>query len=183
MSLRPGVEAVRRATAGTRHPLVLVDGPSGAGKTTFAAALARALPGRPPRVVRVDEAIPGWRGLHRGALELGRSLLAPHARGAAGVVHRWDWLEDRPGVDLRIRPDAPLIIEGCGAFAAGGDRSGAVRVWLAAPYPTRRRRALDRDLGAFDAHWDAWEADWRRHVGRTGHRAAQGAHVTVRLAP
>ncbi|HEX6955178.1 MAG TPA: ATP-binding protein, partial [Agromyces sp.] len=86
MALSPGIAAVRRRAAGRRDPLVLIDGPSGAGKTTFAAALADAWPGPRPRILRVDEAIPGWDGLHRGAERLGRTLTGPHARGAMGVV-------------------------------------------------------------------------------------------------
>jgi hypothetical protein len=166
MALAPAVAAARRAAVRMRHPLVLVDGPSGAGKTTFAEALLAGWPGAAPGLVRVDEAIPGWRGLHRGAARLGRSLVAPHAHGRAGTVHRWDWSSDRPGDPERMPPGGPLVIEGCGAFLAGEQRPDAVRVWVDAPHAIRRRRALERDLGAFDPHWETWEADWRRHQGR-----------------
>lgn len=180
MALEPAVIAARRSAVRMRHPLVLVDGPSGAGKSTFAAALIADWPGRPPRVVRVDEAIPGWGGLHRGAARLGRSLLAPRARGRVGTAHRWDWPADRPGDLERMPPGGPLVVEGCGAFHAGGHGPDAVRVWVEAPYAIRRRRALERDHGAFDPHWDAWEADWRRHLMRAG--GGRRPDLRVRLA-
>jgi hypothetical protein len=180
MTLVPAVAAARHAAVRMRHPLVLVDGPSGAGKTTFATALIAAWPGSEPRLVRVDETIPGWPGLHRGAARLGRSLLAAHARGGTGSVHRWDWPADRPGSLERMSPGRPLIVEGCGAFLAGERHSDAVRVWLDAPYAVRRRRALERDRGAFDPHWEAWEADWRRHLLRA--RPDRRPALTVRLA-
>lgn len=180
VALSPGIAAVRRRAAGRRDPLVLIDGPSGAGKTTFAAALADAWPGPVPRILRVDEAVPGWDGLQRGAERLGRTLTGPHARGAMGVVHRWDWLADRPGERHRLPPGQPLVVEGCGAFLVGAKRPDTIRVWLHAPYATRRRRALDRDRGAFDPHWEAWEADWRRHVDRT--RSDRSPAIRVRLA-
>ena len=179
LALEPALREVRRAAAATRHPLVLVDGPSGAGKTTFTSALVDTWPGDRPTVVRVDEAIPGWRGLRSGAAALAVSLVGANARGAVGVVHRWDWNADRPGADARIPPGAPLVIDGCGAFLAGAGRADAVRVWVDAPYAERRDRALSRDRGAFDPYWDDWEADWRRYVGQA--RPDRVPAVRVRL--
>ncbi|MFE5671893.1 hypothetical protein ACFQ58_09840 [Agromyces sp. NPDC056523] len=179
LALEPAVRIVRRGAAARRHPLVLVDGPSGAGKSTFTAALIDAWPGIQPIAVRVDEAIPGWRGLRRGADALATSLLAPHARGTTGAVHRWDWLADGPAGVHRIRPGGPVVIDGCGAFLAGRERPDAIRVWLDAPHAERRERALARDCGAFDPYWDGWEADWRRYLGQA--RLREESVVRVRL--
>ncbi|MGR2751542.1 ATP-binding protein [Agromyces arachidis] len=178
MTLEPAVAAVLRRVARRRHPLVLVDGPSGAGKTTFAAALVAAWHGAAPRLVRVDEAIPGWAGLRPGAERLERSLLRPHRRSDPGAIHRWDWFGDRPGAIERVRPGG-IVVEGCGAHLAGRHRSDAVRVWLDAPAAARRHRALERDGGAFDPYWDAWEADWRRYVLQTDARRASGMRVRL----
>ena len=59
-----------------------------------------------------------------------------------------------------------MIIEGCGAFRAGGASPDAVRVWIDAPDAVRKRRALDRDGGAYDPFWNVWERQWRRYVRR-----------------
>ncbi|WP_344369220.1 ATP-binding protein [Agromyces tropicus] len=179
LALRPAIALVRRAACARRHPLVLVDGPSGAGKSTFAASLVADWPGGRPRVVRVDEAIPGWHGLRRGASDLGPRLLEPLAAGRVGGFEQWDWFEDRWGTTRRLRPGTALVLEGCGAFLAGRARPDAIRVWLDAPLATRRERALVRDAGAFDPHWDAWEADWRRYRGQSG--AARVPAIRVRL--
>jgi len=180
LALRPGVDAVLRSARARRHPLVLVDGPSGAGKSTFAAALIAAWPGRAPSLVRVDEAIPGWRGLRRGAAELGPRLVRPHGAGLVGALDRWEWHADRRGDVERVPPGRPLVLEGCGAFLAGVDANGdAVRVWLDAPYATRRERALSRDAGAFDPFWAQWESDWRRYRRQTG--AHRRSAIRVRL--
>ncbi|MGR0317980.1 ATP-binding protein [Agromyces sp. ZXT2-3] len=179
-TLRPAVEAVLRAARARRHPLVLVDGPSGAGKSTFAAALVAAWPGRPPALVRVDAAIPGWRGLRRGAAALGPRLVHPHVSGRVGALDRWDWNADRPGGTERRPPGRALVLEGCGAFLAGAAAPGVIRVWLDAPYATRRDRALERDAGGFDDFWAEWESDWRRY--RRQSDADRAAAVTVRLA-
>ncbi|WP_353828388.1 ATP-binding protein [Agromyces sp. SYSU T0242] len=180
LALRPALDAVVRAASARPAPLVLIDGPSGAGKSTFAAALVAEWPGRRPRLLRVDEAIPGWRGLRRGAEMLGPGLLRPRRSGRPGSLRSWDWIADRPGPVEHVAPGGPLILEGCGAFLAGAGRTGAVRVWLDAPVATRRERALARDRGAFDPYWDGWESDWRRYLGQSG--AARRRAIRVRLA-
>ncbi|MUN08450.1 AAA family ATPase [Agromyces luteolus] len=179
LALRPALDVVLRATRARSHPLVLVDGPSGAGKSTFAAALVAAWPGRPPRLVRVDEAIPGWRGLRRGAAALGPRLVRPHGADLVGALDRWDWHADRRGAVERVPPGRPLVLEGCGAFLAGAEATDAVRVWLDAPYETRRERALERDAGAFDEFWASWESDWRRYRRQSG--ADRRPAIRVRL--
>jgi hypothetical protein len=180
----PAAAAVRVALAaarGIRAPLVLLDGPSGAGKSTLADALRANWPGATPVLVRLDDAYPGWHGLERAGDELARTLVHRRRRGATGGWRRWDWAGDRPGALECVRPGRALIIEGCGAFAAGALAPDAVRIWIDAPDAVRRRRALDRDDGAYDPYWDVWESQWRRYVRRTAPERRAG--VRLRAAP
>ena len=178
----PALQAVFEAARGIRRPLVLIDGPSGAGKSFLADALRAAWPGTPPALVRLDDVYPGWTGLERAGLALGRSLVPPVRRGAVGRWRRWDWVRSRPGALERLRPGAPLIVEGCGAFTAGGVAPEAVRVWVDAPDALRKRRALDRDHGAYDPFWDLWERQWRRYVRRTSPERRADVRVRARDA-
>ena len=171
------VRAALAATRGIRAPLVLLDGPSGAGKSTLADALRANWPGAAPVLVRLDDVYPGWHGLERAGDALARTLVRRRRRGDIGGWRRWDWARDRPGALERVHPGRALIIEGCGAFAAGADAPDAVRIWIDAPDAVRRRRALDRDDGAYDPFWDLWERQWRRYV----HRTAPERHAGVRL--
>jgi hypothetical protein len=175
-----GIAAVLRRSRSSGRCLVLVDGPSGVGKSTFADRLLAAWPGGAARLVRLDHVYPGWHGLERGASALRRDLIDPLAHDAPGRWRRWDWAAGRPGALERMSPGRPLIVEGCGAFAAGAQVRGALRVWVTGPDGTRRRRALERDEGGFDEHWDAWEAQWRRHVARS--RPDRRADVRLRMA-
>ena len=167
---RPG-----RAVAGARR-LVVIDGPSGAGKSTLADRIVAVWP-RPVTLVRLDEVYPGWRGLDRGAELIAARLIAPWSAVRVGRVHGWDWHAGRPGPVRWVPPKRDLVVEGCGAFAAARGAS-AVRVWVDAPAVARKRAALARDQGAFDAFWDLWDAQWRWHAARTG---ASAAHADLRV--
>lgn len=172
------IAAVLGAARGIRSPIVLIDGPSGAGKSTLADAVLARWHGPRPALVRLDDVYPGWTGLERAGIDLGRTLVPPTRRGAVGSWRRWDWPAGRPGRLERVRPGRNgLIIEGCGAFTAGEGVVDAVRVWVDAPDATRKRRALHRDGGAYDPFWDLWERQWRRHVRRT----SPERFATVRL--
>ena len=175
----PGLAAVLDAARGSRRAVVLIDGPSGAGKSTLADRLFEAWPGAAARLVRLDHVYPGWHGLDRGALGLRRDLLDPLTRDAPGRWRRWDWAADTVASIERMPPGRPIIVEGCGAFTAGANVDGALRVWITAPNGLRRRRALARDEGRFDDHWDLWETEWRRHLART--RADRWADLRVRV--
>lgn len=178
---RSALRAVFAAAGGIRHPLVLIDGPSGAGKSAFADALCAAWPGADAALVRLDDVYPGWQGLERGRSMLARTLVPAIRRGAVGRWRRWDWARATPGALERQRPGRTLIVEGCGAFGVGDGRPGEVRVWVDAPDALRKRRALDRDDGAFDPFWEVWERQWRRYVRRTC--PERRADLRVRAVP
>ena len=175
------LRAVQEAVRGIRNPLVLIDGPSGAGKSTLADALVDRWPGRRPHLVRLDDAYRGWPGLERAGAELSKTLVPRRLRSEAGRWRRWDWANDRPGALEHVPPGGALIVEGCGAFAAGAPARSALRIWVDAPDALRRRRALDRDGGTYDPYWDMWDRQWRRYVHRTA--PAARADVRLRAAP
>jgi uridine kinase len=157
----PGVEAIGRAGA-----VVLIDGPSGAGKSTFATQLVAHWPGAERAVlVRMDDIYPGWSGLDAASAHVHEHLLRPRASGAAGRWRRHDWVADRGAEWHIVSPDVTLVVEGCGALSRDTAPLADLRFWIDAPVEVRKRRALERDDGAFDAHWDMWAdqvADFER---------------------
>lgn len=147
--------------------VVLIDGPSGAGKSTLADAVVAAWPGRhAPTLVRLDDIYPGWGGLDAAVELIGARLLAPRHGGRAAAWQRHDWVTGRPAEWHRVDPTRPLIVEGCGALAEAHAGLSDVRVWLDADDGIRKRRALERDGGGFDGHWDQWQRDWERYRAR-----------------
>jgi uridine kinase len=131
--------------------IVAVDGPSAAGKSTFATRLCRALDRAP--VVRSDDFPVPWDGDPLAWWPpMADRVLAPLRAGRPGRFRRYDWRRGRFAEEVEI-PVAPVVIvEGVGA--ARREAPAAFRIWIEAPAAVRRRRAAARgdDLAA----WDRW---------------------------
>jgi uridine kinase len=169
VSATPVLDAVRalgRNPVGDRA-VVLIDGPSGAGKSTLADAVLAAWPGPVlPTLVRLDDVYPGWGGLDAAIDQIGRLVLGARHAGRPAAWQRYDWAAARPAEWHSIDPGRPLVIEGCGALAEGHAALSDVRVWLDADDGIRKQRALARDGGGFEAHWDQWQGDWEAYRDR-----------------
>jgi hypothetical protein len=99
---RPRLGAVR---------LVAIDGPSGAGKTTFATRLARALP-VDTAVVPTDAFLDGWAEPLSVWPALRSGLLDPLAAGRPGAYHAYDWTLRRFGAEATpVAVPIVLILE------------------------------------------------------------------------
>ncbi|WP_448851231.1 hypothetical protein [Corynebacterium sp. 335C] len=143
--------------------IVLVDGRSGAGKTTLARRWSAAL-GWP--VVHLEDVYPGWGGLAAAADAVATRLLDP----ATASYRRWDWYAMAPAEEVPVPLDRSLVIEGCGALtadnlAAAGRLGDVAGVWVELGADERRARAMARDEH-FAGHWDMWAAQEAEHIAR-----------------
>ena len=139
---------VARAAAASR-PVVLVDGGSGAGKTSLGTRLAPALGAQ---LVSLDDVYPGWDGLEAGSAAVARDVLRSRDPGWRG----WDWTSGRDGAWHPVDPDRPLVVEGCGALSRAARSRATLGVWVELDTEERRRRALARDGDAYAPHWERW---------------------------
>lgn len=91
---------------------VLIDGQSGAGKTTLAALLRDGWRGA-VEVVALDDVYPGWDGL-AAALMLRASRSSNRGRWGSRALEPVGLACSVPGDEMLTRADASLIIEGSG---------------------------------------------------------------------
>lgn len=150
--------------------VVAVDGPSGAGKTALATALAARL-GAP--VVHLDDIYPGWGGLAETVPLVTTQVLEPIASGERAAYRRWDWTRERWGPRVSV-PRAPLLIlEGVGSSVRPAGDYAAVRVWVEASREVRFARGMARDGEAYRPHWERWaqQEDALFALDRTRERA------------
>ena len=155
------IERVRAAPVRAGHTRVLaIDGPSGAGKTTLAAAIRTALDDAGPvPVVHLDSIYPGWDGLAAGVSRLVEWVLHPLAEGRPVRYRRYDWDRDRYAewIEVPTVPAPPiLIVEGVGAGALPCAPYLSLLVWLDAPAKLRFERGIARDGEAYRPHWQRW---------------------------
>lgn len=149
--------------------VVAIDGPSGAGKTDFAAALAARLP--TVHVLHMDDLYPGWDGLEQAVADLHDQVLAPLARGEHAAYRRWDWEHDRYAEWQELPSSNLLLVEGVGSGAAASSALESVLIWLEADPDVRFRRGIERDGGAYLPHWLRWAAHEDAHFVQDGTRA------------
>jgi hypothetical protein len=142
-------EAIPRLAAA--NPVVLIDGRSGAGKTSLAGRLVARWPLRGPvQLISLDALYPGWDGLAEGVAYAREHILVPHARGRIATWQRWDWTADERAEAHAVDPSLPLVVEGSGLLTADTEPLGA----------------LARDGDTYRPHWERWAAQEEAHLRR-----------------
>lgn len=143
-----------------RPVTVLIDGPSGAGKTWFAARLSEHTQWQ---TVHLDEFYPGWHGLEKGSDMVKGQVLRKMNPG----YWRWDWHANAPAEWYSLDSRDDLIVEGVGAVTqenidAAARRGSVITVMVTGPREARRSRALDRDEG-YEDWFETWERQETEH--------------------
>lgn len=154
------------------NPVVLIDGRSGAGKSSLAARLVHRWPvaGR-VQMVALDSIYPGWDGLDDGVERAREWILRPHGRGLLGTWRRWDWDQGTEAESHAVDPSLGVIVEGSGILRESTAALADVRVWVESGDAARKARALARDGDTYRPHWERWASQEIRHVQRDDPRA------------
>lgn len=153
----PAGSAVR---PGSNGPVLIgIDGRSGAGKTTLALELAALLrQHRRVSLFHLEDIYPGWNGLAAGVEKYVGTVLEPLRRGADAHWFAWDWENHFDGGQRTTAMADVVLVEGVGAAAAAARGLLDAVVWMEAPAPNRKHRALERDGQTYAPFWDAWAA-------------------------
>ena len=143
--------------------LVAVDGPSGAGKTTFANNLAKRLDAP---VVRTDDLLDGWDDQFTFWERLEYRVLTRLRNGEPATYERYEWHRRAFGSPITVEPAPAVLLEGVSAARRAIRPELTLAVFVTAPSDLRFRRALARDGDdsvAFRAYLGRWRAAEDRH--------------------
>jgi len=158
--------------------LVAVDGCGGAGKSTFAGRLARALDDAP--IVATDH-FASWDNPIDWWPRLLGEVIEPLRRGQSARYRWYDWERRQLGGWREVSPVAVVIIEGVSASRTEWADHLAFAAWVETPRGVRLERGLERDGIDAAETWDAWMQAEDAYVARDTPR--QHAHLVVDGAP
>ena len=164
--------------------LVAVDGPAGAGKTTFARRLAAAL--RAADVdyaeIHTDDLLEGWTDVLNFWPRLREWVLEPLGRGEPARYRRYDWERGRFDDAWRSLPvPGVLLVEGVSSARAAIRPYLGLGVFVTADADLRLARGVARDGEALRDDWVRWMADEDRHFAED--RTHMGVHMIADGAP
>ncbi len=141
--------------------LVLIDGPSGAGKTTLAELLGEHLAAQ---VVHTDDLLNGWDDQFTYWDRLKELVFGPLFQDRAGRYQAYDWhAESFTGPWHEVEPGGILLVDGVGAAREEARPWASLTVYVDAPLSVREARSLERDGEAMQTQLKAWRAREELH--------------------
>jgi uridine kinase len=163
---------------------VAVDGPAGAGKTTFAGHLADAVRATGVQIAlfHVDDLLDGWDDAILYWPRLVDWVLGPLRRGETASYRTYDWTARR--FDRRWHPvPVPdvLILEGVGCGRAALRPELTLLAWVSAPESERHARWLARPGDNLATEWVRWQVAEAEHFASDN--TQQAADLQVDGAP
>ena len=143
--------------------LVAIDGPGGAGKSTFAERLAAAADGAP--IVHTDDFASADNPTNWWPQLLDQVIL-PLASGGHGRYQRYDWPSETLAEWRTVERSPIVIIEGVSAGRREWLEHLSFVIWIETPRATRLSRGIERDGPAAADDWESWMASEDGHYER-----------------
>ena len=150
------------------RPVIAIDGPAGAGKTTLAHEIFLALSNKMSvQVIHMDDLYNGWDdALGISLTDTLEAITAAYLSGVEHTIKIFNWqlmMFDREEV---IVPTDYLILEGVGAAQAMVRNAGAVTYWLDIDAETGLKRVLARDGAHIEKEMRQWQIQQSVHFAK-----------------
>ena len=149
-------------------PLLAIDGPAGAGKTTLAAKLEAEFSSHSTvRTIHMDELYNGWSdALGQSLTDALQAITAAYLSGVECTIKIFNWHLLKFDREEVITPTDYLILEGVGAAQEIVRKAGATTYWLDIDAESGLQRVLDRDGAHIEMEMRQWQIQQSIHFAK-----------------
>jgi uridine kinase len=149
----------------TNRPIIAIDGPAGAGKTTLAEHLTAALSLKYKcATLHMDDLYNGWGTPfdHHLADALTKACLS-HQKSEKFSLSFFNWSKGEFGAEVEIPQSELLILEGVGASQAAIRRYLNASIWIDIEPSHGVERVIARDGESISANMQKWLTKQEQH--------------------
>jgi uridine kinase len=155
--------------------IVAVDGPGGAGKSTFASLLAAELGGA--QIVHTDD-FASWDDPLEWWPRACAELLEPLAQGCTARFERSRWTSEQQPEQVEVAPAEVVLFEGVTSSREAFRAYLTYAIWIETPRVVRLERGVARDGEGARDDWVRWMAAEDEYVRLE--RPAERADLVLR---
>jgi uridine kinase len=175
------IDALLDLCKNTSQPIIAIDGPAGAGKTTLALDIKLALAQRYSITeIHMDDLYDGWQNALSPQLsETLEFIVASHKSGKNVKFSKYDWnqsafqeVQEIPSADL-------IILEGVGSGQIAIRDELAALIWIDIEESLGLERVVSRDGQSIKAQMQMWLALQEQHFAREGTQKAADFILTT----
>ena len=140
------------------QPIIAIDGPAGAGKTTLAANISMALSrDHSIQIFHMDDLYEGWEfALSDGLTLILKDLVSAHKAKKPYIFKKFDWSKNKFGEVQELQSADVLILEGVGSGQRALREQLSALIWMDISPEMGLARVLHRDGGEIEPQMREW---------------------------
>jgi len=152
------IDALFDLSASKPHPIITIDGPAGAGKTTLASHIRNGLHSRlTTSLIHMDDLYNGWRDpFGQPFIDSLAKITSSHIAGNACEIPQYDWAASSYGASKIYQPTQLLILEGVGSSSSQIREKVCASIWIEINPDDGLQRVLTRDGVAIAEEMTEW---------------------------
>lgn len=163
------------------QPIIAIDGPAGAGKTTLAHDIKLALAQRYSiSEIHMDDLYDGWdNALTAQLTDVLTHLVAAHKKSDAISLSTYDWHKGEFSPATQLERTELLILEGVGSGQISIRDSLAALIWIDIEDSQGLARVLERDGREIEGQMKKWLSTQEQHFRDEGTQNAADFVLTT----
>ena len=175
------IDALSDLCKQTTRPIIAIDGPAGAGKTTLAHDIALALASQySVTEIHMDDLYDGWDNALTSQLsDVLLHLVESHKQEKPLSLSTYNWHEGRFNPPSQLEDSALLILEGVGSGQRAIRDSLSALIWIDIEDSQGLTRVLARDGDAIENQMKKWLATQEQHFRDEGTQKAADFVLTT----